>query len=59
MGPWTSIDEFLHMARYALYVWGSYGVTLAVMLFEASAAIRRRRQAFNEARHEAAMEGER
>ena len=59
MGAWTSIDEFLHMGGYAVYVWGSYGVTLLVMLFEASAAIRRRRQAFNEARHEAATEGER
>jgi heme exporter protein D len=53
------MDEFLHMGGYGLYVWGSYGVTLAVMLFEAVAAIRRRRQAFNDARLEAAAEGER
>ena len=56
---WASPAEFFAMGGYAFYVWGSYGVTLLVMLFEASAAIRRRRQAFNEARHEAATEGER
>ncbi|HSW06067.1 heme exporter protein CcmD [Aquabacterium sp.] len=32
---WTSFDQFLHMGGYGLYVWGSYGVTLAVMLAEA------------------------
>ena len=32
---WGSFDEFIAMGGYGLYVWGSYGVTLAVMLFEA------------------------
>ena len=32
---WSSLDEFIAMGGYGLYVWGSYGVTLAVMLFEA------------------------
>ena len=32
---WGSLDEFIAMGGYGLYVWGSYGVTLAVMLFEA------------------------
>ncbi|MBI5255373.1 MAG: heme exporter protein CcmD [Burkholderiales bacterium] len=31
---WNSLDEFLHMGGYGLYVWGSYGVTLLVMLAE-------------------------
>ena len=38
---WTSFDEFLHMGGYGLYVWGSYGVTLVVMLAEALMARQR------------------
>lgn len=26
-----NIAEFFHMGGYALYVWGSYGITLAVL----------------------------
>ena len=32
---WQSWSEFIAMGSYGLYVWGSYGVTFAVMLFEA------------------------
>ena len=42
---WTSLDQFLHMGGYGLYVWGSYGVTLAVMLAEALSARHRHRMA--------------
>jgi heme exporter protein D len=42
---WTSLDEFLHMGGYGLYVWGSYGVTLVVMLAEALMARHRLRAA--------------
>ena len=31
---WGSASEFLAMGGYGLYVWGSYGVTLLVMLAE-------------------------
>ena len=31
---WTSWDEFWRMGGYGLYVWGSYGVTLLVMVLE-------------------------
>ena len=31
------------MRGYGLYVWGSYAMTLALMLFEALAVVRRRR----------------
>ena len=31
---WTSWDAFWHMGGYGLYVWGSYGATLVVMLLE-------------------------
>jgi heme exporter protein D len=42
---WTSLDQFLHMGGYGLYVWGSYGVTLAVLLAESVLARRRFRAA--------------
>ena len=31
---WNSWEEFIHMGGYGLYVWSSYGVTLAVMVVE-------------------------
>ena len=31
---WTSWDEFWHMGGYGLYVWGSYGAALLVMVLE-------------------------
>ena len=31
---WNSLGEFLHMGGYGLYVWGSYGLCLLVMLVE-------------------------
>lgn len=31
---WNSVSEFLNMGGYALYVWGSFGVTGAAMLIE-------------------------
>lgn len=43
---WASLDAFLHMGGYGLYVWGSYGLSLVVMLFEAAAVRRRQRLAF-------------
>ena len=31
---WNSISEFWAMGGYAFYVWGSFGATAAVMVFE-------------------------
>ena len=42
---WTSLDEFIRMGGYGLYVWGAYGATLAVMLVEPWLAVQRRRRA--------------
>jgi heme exporter protein D len=42
---WKSFEDFIHMGGYGLYVWGSYVVTLAVMLAESHLAARRRRRA--------------
>jgi heme exporter protein D len=47
---WTSFDEFIHMGGYGLYVWGSYGVTLAVMAAEVLLARQRLRSAWVQAR---------
>lgn len=55
---WESLDAFFHMGGYGLYVWGSYGVTLAVMLVEALAVRRRQRQSFEAARQIADPENE-
>ena len=49
---WQAMDEFFRMGGYGLYVWGSYGVTLAVMLAEVLAVRHRRRLAFDLARAE-------
>ena len=38
-----SLAEFLHMGGYAFYVWGSYGVTAALLLIEVLLLVRRRR----------------
>ena len=47
---WQSMDEFFRMGGYGLYVWGSYGLTLAVLVAEALVVRQRRRQAFATAR---------
>ena len=41
---WNSAAEFFAMGGYGLYVWGSYGVALVLMLAEpVLAALRHRR----------------
>lgn len=39
---WHSWSEFLAMGGYALYVWGSYAVTLVVFVGEIAALVMRR-----------------
>ena len=46
---WNSLSDFIHMGGYGLYVWGSYGLTLAVMLVEPVLVARRRRLALRTA----------
>ena len=43
---WTSIDHFLHMGGYGLYVWGSYAVALAFMVGESILSRHRLKAAF-------------
>ena len=40
---WGSAGEFFAMGGYGLYVWGSYGVTLAAIVIEALLLAARRR----------------
>jgi heme exporter protein D len=42
---WGSVDGFLAMGGYGLYVWGSYLVTFALLAFEIALARKRRRHA--------------
>ena len=51
---WQAFGEFLDMGGYGLYVWGSYGVTLALMVVEPLGARRRHRRALQAARDAAA-----
>lgn len=47
---WASFDQFLHLGGYGLYVWGSYGVALALMTAEPLLARHRHRTALQSAR---------
>ena len=42
---WGSLDNFLAMGGYGLYVWGSYGVTLLCIVAELWGLSRRARRA--------------
>ena len=46
---WNSPAEFFAMGGYGFYVWGSYAVTLALMLAEPLLARRRQRRALADA----------
>ena len=39
------MNDFLHMGGYAFYVWGSYGVTFALLAIEVFVLIKRKREA--------------
>ena len=41
---WQSLDDFIHMGGYGLYVWGSFGMTALVIVAELF-ALRLRRKA--------------
>ena len=54
MMNWDSLDAFLRMGGYGRFVWGAYGVTLALMLAEAVLVRRRLRRAVSDVRSGAA-----
>ena len=41
---WHSLADFLAMGGYAGYVWGSFGVTVAILVIEPIVVARRRRE---------------
>jgi heme exporter protein D len=47
---WGSLQNFLDMGGAGLYVWGSYGAALLLMLLEPIMAARRRRRALQDIR---------
>ncbi len=40
---WASWSDFFAMGGYALYVWGSYGVTLVLLVAEIALLVMRKR----------------
>lgn len=45
---WGSASEFFAMRGYGLYVWGSYGVTAALMLWETWQVLQHKRRALQD-----------
>ncbi len=43
----SSISEFFYMGGYALYVWGSFGVTAILMVIEPLLVRQRRKNAIS------------
>jgi heme exporter protein D len=41
---WNSVAEFLDMGGYAFYVWGSFGITALVAVYEIWEVRARRRE---------------
>jgi heme exporter protein D len=46
---WASLQDFLHMGGHGFFVWGSYGVTFALLAAEAFLSRQRQRRARAEA----------
>ena len=53
---WNSFGEFLAMGGYGLYVWGSFGLTAAIMLVEPIMAVRNRKNLVGRLKRQARAE---
>jgi heme exporter protein D len=51
---WGSWDNFLRMGGYGFFVWGSYGMAMAILVVEIWQLKVRRRRAVTELQREAA-----
>lgn len=49
---WNSVSEFFAMGGYAFYVWGSFGLTAAVMVLEMGLIRARRTELLRDLRNE-------
>jgi len=47
---WGNLDNFLAMGGYATYVWGSYLVTLGLLIVELILLVQRKRRLLGELR---------
>ncbi len=57
---WSSLENFLAMGGYAFYVWGSYLVTLGLVIAEIALLALRKRRALARLRlHGTATQGDR
>jgi heme exporter protein D len=54
---WGSLDNFLAMGGYGPYVWGSYAVTLALVIAEIVLLARRKRSLLSRTRGAGARAG--
>lgn len=55
---WNSAADFFAMGGYGVYVWGSYAVTVLLLMIEPALAAQRRRKAVEQARDTAATDVE-
>ncbi len=53
-----AVKEFFHMGGYALYVWGSFGVTAALMVAEPLVLARQRKAMIRRLRRLIRLESE-
>ena len=53
-----AVKEFFHMGGYALYVWGSFGVTAALMVAEPLVLVRQRKAMIRRLRRLIRLESE-
>ena len=53
---WASWSDFWAMGGYGFFVWGSYGVTAALMIAEVILVMRRRRATLEQLARAARME---
>ena len=50
---WSSFTEFAEMGGYALYVWGSFAMAAAALVWEAALLTQQRRRALEDLRDDA------
>jgi len=55
---WHSVGDFLHMGGYALYVWGSFGSTAAVVIAEIWQVRAKRREILRNLLNETGSQGD-
>ena len=49
---WNSVSDFFNMGGYAFYVWGSFGLTAALMVLEMLLIRSQRRELLRDLRNE-------